>query len=235
MSTTWRENYFFKRIFKGRRERTKRRKSAALFQPLNPSSGQTDFRVVGCQEEKRTLPRTPADVSAFISGQVQSRGLAPKTANRYREILCRLFNWAMEQRGIRNVILMGVHTNMCVLHRTFAIKQLVRWGVDVALIRDLTDTMISEIVRHAVAEEMYVYPAMREYLPDDEAMTERRTRDKGLTRPELAILVSYAKISLYDAINASDNMSACQQREGDDHRARPCNGGQSAHRSADAR
>jgi len=32
---------------------------------------------------------------------VQNRGLAPKTANRYREILCRLFNWAMSERGIR--------------------------------------------------------------------------------------------------------------------------------------
>jgi integrase len=42
-----------------------------------------------------------AQVSAFISGHVQSRGLAPKTANRYREILCRLFNWAMTERGIR--------------------------------------------------------------------------------------------------------------------------------------
>ena len=38
-----------------------------------------------------------------------------------------------------------------------------------------------------------------EYLPDDEAMVERRTRGKGLTRPELAILVSYAKISLFGA------------------------------------
>ena len=45
------------------------------------------------------------------------------------------------QRGIKNVIIMGVHTNMCVLHRTFAIKQLVRWGFNVALVRDLTDTM----------------------------------------------------------------------------------------------
>jgi hypothetical protein len=34
-----------------------------------------------------------------------------------------------------------VHTNMCILNRTFSIKQLVRWGIDVALIRDLTDTM----------------------------------------------------------------------------------------------
>jgi glutamate dehydrogenase len=39
-----------------------------------------------------------------------------------------------------------------------------------------------------------------EYLPDDEAMTERRTRGKGLTRPELAILVSWSKISLFDAM-----------------------------------
>jgi hemerythrin superfamily protein len=30
--------------------------------------------------------------------------------------------------------------------------------------RDLVDTAISEVVRHAVAEEMYVYPAMREHL-----------------------------------------------------------------------
>jgi hypothetical protein len=31
--------------------------------------------------------------------------------------------------------------------------------------RVLTDTAISELVRHAVAEEMYVYPAMREHMP----------------------------------------------------------------------
>jgi nicotinamidase-related amidase len=46
-----------------------------------------------------------------------------------------------QQRGIRHVLIMGVHTNMCVLNRTFAIKQLVRWGAEVALIRDLTDAM----------------------------------------------------------------------------------------------
>lgn len=44
---------------------------------------------------------TTADVADFIGAQVRSRGLAPKTANRYREILCRLVNWSMEQAGIR--------------------------------------------------------------------------------------------------------------------------------------
>ncbi len=42
-----------------------------------------------------------ADITAFISAQVARRGLAPKTANRYREILMRLFNWAMEQKNVR--------------------------------------------------------------------------------------------------------------------------------------
>src|SRR5688572_30671026 len=44
---------------------------------------------------------TTAQIAAFISGQVASRGLAPKTANRYREILTRLFNWAMTQHGVK--------------------------------------------------------------------------------------------------------------------------------------
>ncbi|GAA6527595.1 hemerythrin domain-containing protein [Intrasporangium sp. DVR] len=34
--------------------------------------------------------------------------------------------------------------------------------------RDLADTAIAELVRHAVAEEMYVYPAMRKHLPNGE-------------------------------------------------------------------
>ncbi|SDC03551.1 Hemerythrin HHE cation binding domain-containing protein [Geodermatophilus telluris] len=35
--------------------------------------------------------------------------------------------------------------------------------------RDLADTVIAELMRHSVAEEMYVYPAMREHLPDGDA------------------------------------------------------------------
>ena len=49
-----------------------------------------------CMEAVRT-----ADITTFISAQVSRRGLAPKTANRYREILMRLFNWAMEQKNLR--------------------------------------------------------------------------------------------------------------------------------------
>lgn len=60
----------------------------------------------------------------------------------------------LRQRGIEQVVMLGVHTNMCVLHRSFAINQMVRWGVNIALARDLTDTMYN--------------PAMRPYVSHDE-------------------------------------------------------------------
>ena len=37
-----------------------------------------------------------------------------------------------------------------------------------------------------------------EYLPDDMALTERRRRSQPFTRPELSVLLAYAKLSLYD-------------------------------------
>jgi len=43
--------------------------------------------------------------------------------------------------------------------------------------RDLADTMITELVRHAVAEEMYVYPAMRKHLPDGERAVQHDTEE----------------------------------------------------------
>ncbi len=44
---------------------------------------------------------TTSQISEFVADHVRVRGLAPKTANRYREILCRLFNWAMEEGGVK--------------------------------------------------------------------------------------------------------------------------------------
>jgi len=45
------------------------------------------------------------------------------------------------QKGIKNVILMGVHTNMCVIGRSFGLRNMVRLGMNVVLMRDMTDTM----------------------------------------------------------------------------------------------
>lgn len=51
-----------------------------------------------------------------------------------------IFSYCRRQ-GIKNIILVGVHTNMCVLGRSFGVRQLVRLGFRVALVRDLTDAM----------------------------------------------------------------------------------------------
>ncbi|MFN3658615.1 MAG: NAD-glutamate dehydrogenase [Pseudolabrys sp.] len=43
-----------------------------------------------------------------------------------------------------------------------------------------------------------------EYLPDEMALAERRKRNSALTRPELAVLLAYAKLSLYNELLDSD-------------------------------
>jgi nicotinamidase-related amidase len=66
----------------------------------------------------------------------------------------------LRQHGIEQVLILGVHTNMCVLNRSFAIKQMVKWGVEIALVRDLTDTMYnparSPYVSHAEGTRLVV-------------------------------------------------------------------------------
>ncbi len=47
----------------------------------------------------------------------------------------------IEQEGIDTLLIMGVHTNMCILGRSFAIRQMTRWGKKCILVRDLTDAM----------------------------------------------------------------------------------------------
>ena len=47
----------------------------------------------------------------------------------------------LRQRDIRTLLVMGVHTNMCILNRTFAIKRMTALGIRCILVRDLTDAM----------------------------------------------------------------------------------------------
>ena len=47
----------------------------------------------------------------------------------------------LRSRSIETVFYTGVHANMCILNRSFAIKQMTKWGVHCVLLRDLTDAM----------------------------------------------------------------------------------------------
>jgi nicotinamidase-related amidase/type 1 glutamine amidotransferase len=59
--------------------------------------------------------------------------------------------YLLRQRSIENVMIMGVHTNMCVLGRPFGIRQQVQQGLNVVLVRDLTDTMYNPARRPLVS------------------------------------------------------------------------------------
>ena len=44
---------------------------------------------------------TAADIARFIGDSVRGRGLSPRTANRFREVLSRLFSWSMKYGKVR--------------------------------------------------------------------------------------------------------------------------------------
>jgi type 1 glutamine amidotransferase/nicotinamidase-related amidase len=75
----------------------------------------------------------------------------------------------MQQRGIDNVIVMGVHLNMCVLGRPFSIRQMVNQGKNVLLVRDMTDTMYNSrqrpYVPHCVGTELMIEHVERYWCP----------------------------------------------------------------------
>ncbi|GER23029.1 hemerythrin [Zafaria cholistanensis] len=45
--------------------------------------------------------------------------------------------------------------------------------------RDLADTLIAEVMRHAVAEEMFVYPAVKKHVPDGAEKVEHDKKEHG--------------------------------------------------------
>lgn len=66
----------------------------------------------------------------------------------------------LEARDVRHVILLGVHTNMCVIGRPFGLRNMVRAGRNVVLVRDLTDTMYNSrkapLVNHFTGTDLII-------------------------------------------------------------------------------
>ncbi len=66
----------------------------------------------------------------------------------------------LAERGIENVVLMGVHLNMCVLGRPVGIRQMEYLEKNVVFMRDMTDTMynskMSPYVDHFAGTELVV-------------------------------------------------------------------------------
>ena len=79
-----------------------------------------------------------------------------------------VYNYLREQ-GIKNILYVGVHTNMCVLGRSFGIRQMTKLGFNAVLLRDLTDTMYNPrmrpFVEHAAGTELVVRHVERHWCP----------------------------------------------------------------------
>jgi nicotinamidase-related amidase len=109
-------------------ERVKPPKDLTISEPDLP----VDASDGGCDDEKpekehRTWTRETASLTIADEDEISDNG---------EEIYSTL-----RKRGIKNVLMMGVHTNMCVLGRSFAIRQMTKWGIRCVLVRDLTDSM----------------------------------------------------------------------------------------------
>ncbi len=75
----------------------------------------------------------------------------------------------LESRNIDNVILMGVHLNMCVSGRPFGLRQMAKNGKHVVLMRDMTDTMYNParwpFVSHAQGTARFIQHVERLICP----------------------------------------------------------------------
>lgn len=103
----------------------------------------------------------------------------------------------LEQHGAQHVLMVGVHTNMCVLGRPFGIRNLVRAGKEVVLVRDLTDAMYNPrkapFVSHVRGTELVIEYIERFICPattSSALLGGPALRFEEDKRPHVAILVS---------------------------------------------
>lgn len=101
----------------------------------------------------------------------------------------------LEHHGVKNVMLAGVHTNMCVLGRPFGLRQLAKNGKNVVLVRDLTDTMYNPamppFVSHFTGTDLIVGHIERCVCPSitsDQILGGTPFRFAGDTRPHVVIV-----------------------------------------------
>lgn len=101
----------------------------------------------------------------------------------------------LEARGIKHVALLGVHTNMCVLGRPFGLRQMAKNGKDVALIRDMTDTMYNParwpFVSHFTGTDLIVEHIEKFVCPtvsSEQLLGGQAFRFAGDKRPHLVVV-----------------------------------------------
>jgi nicotinamidase-related amidase len=125
----------------------------------------------------------------------------------------------LQQRGIENVIIMGVHTNMCVLGRPFGIRQLMYQGKNVLLMRDMTDAMYNPASRpkisHFGGTDRVVAHIEQHWCPtitSADVLGGAPFRFKGDDRPRVVALVNEDE---YEAEQSLSDFAARLERQFD--------------------
>ncbi|HEV2863941.1 MAG TPA: hypothetical protein VGX48_23295 [Pyrinomonadaceae bacterium] len=88
----------------------------------------------------------------------------------------------LEQRGLEDVIVLGVHTNLCVLERPYGIRQLTYLGKRPVLCRDLTDSFHRDPRGHSWGTEHVIEHIERWWCPtvtSDQLVSETTSRPEG--------------------------------------------------------
>lgn len=103
----------------------------------------------------------------------------------------------LQSRGIDNVMLVGVHVNMCVLGRPFGLRQLVSSGKQVVLVRDLTDSMYNPArapyISHFSGTDRiieYIEQFVCQTITSDQILGGEPLRLSQDHRPRLAIVIA---------------------------------------------
>lgn len=147
----------------------------------------------GCDCEPRCTPRK-AWTRQIAALEIAPEDAITDSAEAY---------YLMRARGIKNVLVVGVHTNICVLGRPFSIRQMVYQGQNVVLVRDLTDTMYNPRAKPQVSHftgtdlvvehiERYWCPTMLsgELLAGDSKEKSAEFRFAADKRPTVAVLMA---------------------------------------------
>jgi type 1 glutamine amidotransferase/nicotinamidase-related amidase len=113
----------------------------------------------------------------------------------------------LEHHGLDNVILMGVHTNMCVLGRPFGLRQMSKNKKHVVLMRDMTDTMYNPqkapFVSHFTGTDLILEHIEKFVCPtvtSDQILGGEPYRFKGDKRKRLVMIISEPEYQTHETL-----------------------------------
>lgn len=163
--------------------------------PLDQAEGGEDDDLAEHQRWAEQLAAQGRNPRAPWKSQIAAIGIDPKLdfiSDSGREI------WSiLQNRAISRVMLVGVHTNMCVLGRPFGLRRLAQAGKQVVLVRDLTDTMYDPrawpYANHFTGTDIIIDHVERYVCPtisSNQVMGGREFRFSADQRPQLTMIIA---------------------------------------------